>query len=203
MQTFTLAAFLSRSTDKPFPETTIYDVLSGLPSLSPSGPWIAGGALRRTLCGQEPDSDFDFFFGNAIQLDGFRRSMEAAGFERVRETEHHFHYRGKSGKGALQRDIQLIRFAFYQNAKEVIDSFDFTICQFAFDGTTLSIGDFALWDLGRKRLAINKITFPVSTARRLLKYAAQGFSACSGCLNAVVVATANNPELRTDIEYVD
>lgn len=195
--------FLARSTDRPFEETSLSAVLSGLPSLGENGPWLAGGALRRTLLGKEPDSDFDFFFSDADQLKAFASSLEANGFYKVRETEHHLHYRGQiDGKG-VARDIQLIRFKFYQSAAEVIDSFDYTICQVAFDGSSLFLGEFTLWDLGRSRLAVHKITFPVSSARRLLKYAQQGFVACSGCLNALVVATANNPELRTDIEYVD
>ncbi len=201
--TFDLKSFLARSTDKDFDETTLADVLRGLPPLSESGPWLAGGALRRTLLGQEPESDFDIFFGDAIQLDGYRRSLEKNGLTLVRETEHHLHFRGKVGESAIERDIQLIRFAFYADAAAVVDSFDYTICQFAYNGETLTVGDYALFDLGRRRLAVHKITFPVSSARRLLKYATQGFTACNGCLNALITATADNPELRTDITYVD
>jgi len=73
----------------------------------------------------------------------------------------------------------------------------------AFDGTTLTVGDFTLWDLGRKRLAVHRITFPVSSMRRVLKYTRQGFYACNGALNSLLRATADNPELRTDIAYVD
>jgi hypothetical protein len=203
MVAFDLKAFIARSTDKPFEETTLANLLKALPPLSPKGPWLAGGAIRRTLLGQEPESDLDIFFPDAIMLDGFRRQVEAAGLTKVRETEHHIHLRGSLGESKIPRDVQLIRIGFYPTAEVVIDSFDFTICQFAFDGETLTTGEFALWDLGRKRLAVHKITYPVSSARRLLKYAAQGFTACSGCLNALVMATANNPELRTDIEYVD
>lgn len=202
-QTFDMEAFTSRSTDKPFGETTLSLILDCLPALSPSGPWIAGGALRRTLQGQEPDSDFDLFFRDKEQLDAFAAQLDAFNMNKVRETEHHLHFRGVLGGKGPQRDVQLIKFKFYTDAADVIDSFDYTICQFAFDGKSLTCGDFALWDLGRKRLAVHKITFPVSSARRLLKYAQQGYVACAGCLNALVVATANNPELRTDIEYVD
>jgi hypothetical protein len=201
--TFNFADLLARSTDKPFDEATLALLLKALPPLSPKGPWLAGGAIRRTLLGQEPESDLDIFFPDAMVLDGYRRTLEGAGLTKVRETEHHIHFHGPLGDSAIPRDIQLIRIAFYANPAAVIESFDFTICQFAFDGETLTVGDYALWDLGRKRLAVHKITFPVSSARRMLKYAAQGFVACSGCLNAVVMAAANNPELRTDIEYVD
>ncbi len=198
-----LRDFLARSTDKAFDDTTLAKVLSALPPLSVSGPWLAGGALRRTLLQQEPESDFDFFFRDADQLNAFTAALDAAGMEKVRETEHHVHYRGRIGDSAIPIDVQCIRFAFYADAQAVIDSFDFTICQFAFDGTDLTSGSYALWDLGRKRLATHRITFPVSSMRRVLKYARQGFKACDGCLATLLRATAENPSLNMEVTYVD
>lgn len=205
MNTFALEDFLARSTEKPFSETELSGVLSGLPALSASGPWMAGGALRRTLLGEMPDSDFDFFFRDEAQLTAFAADLEGRGFTKVKETPHHLQYRGAAGPSSLPRDIQLIRFKFYRAASEVIDSFDYTICQFAFDGTTLTVGDYSLWDLGRKRLAVHKITYPVASMRRLIKYQKQGFWACGGCLATILRETATKPELQTqlDIQYVD
>lgn len=197
-----LREFLARSTDQGFEDTTLSKVLSALPPMRPDGPWLAGGSLRRTLLRQEPESDFDFFFRDAEQLDEFRKDVEAAGLIKVRETAHHVHYRGRLD-GSIERDVQLIRFAFYANPEAVIDSFDFTICQMASDGEKLFLGEHTLWDLGRKRLAVHKITFPVSSMRRMLKYAKQGFTACNGCLAALLMASVDNPELRMDVAYVD
>uniref|UniRef100_UPI003C724CEE hypothetical protein n=1 Tax=Roseomonas chloroacetimidivorans TaxID=1766656 RepID=UPI003C724CEE len=176
-QRWPLVDLLSRSTDVDFAETTLAKVLAGLPPLTSQGPWLAGGALRRTLLGQEPKSDFDMFFRDADQLAAYLSKLEASGFRKVRETEHHVHLRGAPGEMKLEIDVQLIRFAFYLDAEAVLDSFDFTICQFAYDGETLTAGEFALWDLGRKRLAIHRVSFPVSTMRRMIKYASQGFTA--------------------------
>lgn len=200
-----LEDFLARSTDKPFSETTLAGILKSLPQLSKDGPWIAGGALRRTLLGKEPESDFDFFFRDAEQLAAFTSALEAAGLSKVRETAHHVHYRGTIGDSGIHRDIQCIRFAFYQNAEAVIDSFDYTICQLAFDGKTLTLGEFTLWDLGRRRLAIHKITYPVATMRRMLKYTSQGFTACAGCMATILTQTASNPEIlqQMGVAYVD
>lgn len=195
--------FLARSTDREFENTTLAKTLAGMPPLSAEGPWIAGGALRRTLLQQEPDSDFDFFFRTADQLAEFTAVLDRMGMEKIRETEHHVHYRGRVGDSAIPIDVQCIRFAFYADAMAVIDSFDFTICQFAFDGTNLTTGDYSLWDLGRRRLAVHKITFPVSSMRRVLKYGSQGFKACNGCLATLLRATADNPALNMEIAYVD
>ena len=203
MIAFNLEEFLARSTDRAFSETTLASVLKDLPGLYKDGPWLAGGALRRTVQGGEPDSDFDFFFRDQEQLDEFAKSLEFMGLTKVRTTDHHVHYRGQvAGK---VRDIQCIKFAFYRDAAAVIDSFDYTVCMFAFDGTTLTCGDFALWDLGRKRLAIHKITYPVATMRRMIKYTSQGLTACKGCLATILKATATSPQLlsQLDIEYVD
>lgn len=198
-----LREFLSRSTDRDFDDTTLAKVLASLPPLSENGPWLAGGAIRRTLLQQEPDSDFDFFFRDPDQLSTFTSALERIGLAKLRETEHHVHYQGCVGGSSLPINIQCIRFAFYTDAEAVIDSFDFTICQFAFDGMKLTTGLYSLWDLGRKRLAIHKVTFPVSSMRRVLKYAQQGFKACNGCLATLLRATAENPSLNMEIAYVD
>lgn len=202
-QRFEMRDFLARSTDAEFDETPLAKALAGLPSISASGPWIAGGAVRRTVSRNDTISDFDFFFKDADQLIAFAESVKARGFLQVKETEHHQHWRGRVDGIPQDIDVQLIRFAFYFSAEHVIDSFDFTICQFAFDGTALIAGDYALWDLGRKRLAVHKITYPVSSMRRVLKYAQQGFYACGGCLSTLLAATANNPALDLNTQYVD
>lgn len=202
-QLFELEGFLSRSTDRPFGETTLKKVLDGLPRLDGDGVWLAGGALRRTLLGQEPDSDFDFFFRDAGCRDAFEYGLKDREFSQIRKTEHHRHYRGKVEGGDLPVNVQVIDFAFFESAVDVIEAFDFTICQFAFDGEALTCGDFALWDLGRKRLAVNKITFPVSSMRRLIKYTAQGFRACNGALATILRLTAEMPNPPFEIAYVD
>jgi hypothetical protein len=62
-----------------------------------------------------------------------------------------------------------------------------------------------LWDLGRKRLAIHKVTYPVATMRRMIKYTRQGFNACAGCMATLLRETATSPEAMAslDIAYVD
>lgn len=199
-----LADFLARSTDRPLEETTLCTILGSLPALSAQGPWLAGGALRRTLLGQEPDSDFDFFFANADQLEEFRTALEERGATLQRTTAHHMEFTITVPDTSLPVKIQCIRFAWYANAAEVIDSFDYTICQFAYDGQQITMGDFSLWDLGRKRLAVHKISFGVSSMRRLLKYQKQGYYACAGALNAILRSVADNPSLiQADTQYID
>lgn len=168
------------------------------------GAWLAGGALRRTLIGHSLDSDFDFFFKSADALEAWADILPSS-LKLVRETEHHKHYRGTIEGSELPIDVQAIRFRFYETAEQVIDSFDYTVTMFCLDGKDLVTTPYALWDLGRRKLAVHKVTYPVATMRRLLKYTKQGFTACAGCLQSILKETATSPEAmgQLDIEYVD
>lgn len=170
----------------------------------PKGAWIAGGALRRTLLGQALDSDFDFFFRDQASLDAWASALPDT-LTLVRETRHHKHWRGTLPGSELPVDIQAIKFAFYDRAEAVIDSFDYTITMFVLDGENLITTPEALWDLGRRRLAIHKVTYPVATLRRMLKYGKQGFTACAGCMATLFRETARSPQALSElgIEYVD
>lgn len=175
----------------------VYEALGG-------GAWMAGGAIRRTLIGQALDSDFDFFFKSAEALAEWESGLPS-GLKLVRETEHHKHWRGTIAGSDLPIDVQAIRFRFYDNAEQVIDSFDYTVTMFVLDGDDMVTTPYALWDLGRRKLAVHKISYPVATMRRLLKYTKQGFTACAGCLQSILKETASSPEAMSqlDIEYVD
>lgn len=166
--------------------------------------WIAGGAVRRTLIRQALDSDFDFFFRSADHLSEWEKTLPST-LSLVRETEHHKHWRGTIDGSSLPIDVQAIRFRFYPSAEEVIGSFDYTITQFALDKDELVTTPESLWDLGRKKLAIHKVTYPVATMRRMLKYTRQGFTACGGCMATLLRDTATSPEImaRIGLQYVD
>lgn len=169
-----------------------------------NGAWLAGGAIRRTLIGHALDSDFDFFFKSAEALETWEKGLPDS-LKLIRETEHHKHWRGTIAGSELPLDIQAIRFRFYESAEQVIDSFDYTVTMFVLDDEDLVTTPYALWDLGRKKLAVHKITYPIATMRRLLKYTKQGFTACAGCLQSILKETASSPEAmgQLDIEYVD
>lgn len=195
--TFDFAAFCARS-DADTSE------LNRILAAVGNGAWCAGGAIRRTLMKQALDSDFDFFFRSADALAEWEKKLPAT-VTFIRETEHHKHWKGTVEGSALPVEIQAIRFRYYDSAEAVIDSFDYTITQFALDGDRLVTTPEALWDLGRKRLAIHKVTYPVATMRRMLKYTRQGYTACAGCMATLLRETANSQEAQAalDIAYVD
>lgn len=173
--------------------------------LSVKGSWLAGGAIRRTIIKQPLDSDFDFFFTDVDAKNNFVKNAESKGFVKTRETKHHTQLEGIIPDSKLPIIIQAINFQYYTSLDDVLDSFDYTVTQFGFDGENLVTTPYALWDLGRKRLAIHKITYPVATMRRMLKYGKQGFTACGGCMADLYRKTLENPLAlgELDIEYVD
>lgn len=204
-QKFQVSEFFSRVIGREWDEMDLNTVLKELPATSPQGPWLGGGALRRSIAAMPLESDFDFFFFDEGQLKHFCEGLAAAGLTKEKETQHHEQWEGYLPKAKRSVVIQCIKFQYYKTAEEVIESFDFTVCQFSYDGSNVYAADYALWDLGRKRLAVNKISFPVSSMRRLLKYTRQGYTACDGCLASLATAVADNPALANllHIQYVD
>jgi len=176
--------------------------LDSLPAPSACGPWIAGGLIRRFVAGDKDfatASDYDFFFRDQKQFDDFEAHAKGAGWEEVRRNDFNTSFKTPGGK-----KVQAIRASFYTDAPSVIDSFDFTICMFAYDGERLFCGPFSLWDLSRKRMAIHKLTYAVASMRRLLKYARQGFTVCAGCMTDFLNRVAENADIiNSETEYLD
>ena len=158
------------------------------------GPWIAGGAIRRVMQGKTPDTDIDYFFKNERQFEDFRAKMG----EPAHTNDHVSTWYLKQGK------VQAITIKYYPSAEMVLDSFDFTICQFAFDGFDFITGPHALWDLANKKLIPHKISYAASSMRRAIKYAGQGFYLCPGAATEIYRQVMDNPEaVDLTLEYVD
>lgn len=188
---FNLNELLSRSFND-INELDLIRFINNIPMLG-KGVWLAGGAIRRTLMGyKNVESDFDLFFETPEIKDDYIKSIENDGAILKRKNDLNACY---EYKGFI---IQCIHVKYYKDPMEILDSFDYTICQFATDGKTLYYNPLALYDLGRKRLVIHKVTYPVATLRRLLKYVSQGFYACSGCLFNLLESVARNPQLLDD-----
>jgi hypothetical protein len=193
--------FLSRYSS--IEECEFLDIVAELDAVSANGPWIAGGAVRRTLIGQLLESDIDVFFRDEQQREQFKSRL-IADFDAklIKSTDYHETYSAMIADE--RREVQLMRIAYYDSPEDVIDTFDFTITQFAFDGTDLISGEYSLWDLARKRLALHKLSYGVATMRRLIKYTKQGFTACAGCMQSILDSAVADPSvIRSDIQYVD
>jgi hypothetical protein len=201
MHRYNFVEFLARFNDEP-EELPFFKTAAELPSPHTAGPWIAGGAIRRTLSGMPLESDVDYFFASVEQKDAFVADVEARGGWIISDKEHAVTLGLKVEHATVI--LQAVTMAYYASIEAVLDSFDFTITQFGYDGTDMVCGEFSLWDLARKRLALHKLTFGVSTVRRLIKYTRQGFTACGGVLASILEATVADPQtIHRDVTYVD
>src|SRR5579862_912897 len=75
-------------------------------------------------------------------------------------------------------NIQLIYFKFFKDAKEIFDTFDFTINMGAYDcaSETFVLHDNFLKDIAQRRLAVNPFTaFPIISLLRIDKYKQRGY----------------------------
>lgn len=196
-----------------FSSTVLVKALKRVPELAEAGPWIAGGAVRNTLTGNSLDSDWDFFFADEAQSEKFEDGLSEMGAKLLSKTDMNSTYvlpsdipEGTEGDGVYlpEMKIQVIKFKYYKSAEEVIDSFDFTLCQFAYDGQSITVSPFALWDVSRKKLVPAQLSFAASSLRRMIKYARKGYTICDGGLADMLEQVVANPEIiHAEIKYID
>jgi hypothetical protein len=181
----------STAGDNPF-----WESLEKLPKFTPEGPWLAGGSIRRLITGITALSDFDVFARSVSHIKSFETDLQTNGFIKISDGR----FNSTWQKDKLK--VQAIKI-YGDSPEDIIDKFDFTICQLLYNGSELITGEHTLWDLGRKRLAVHKVTYPVSTIRRILKYTSQGYYACDGCIREIVTQSRNLPAENSDIVYID
>lgn len=152
--------------------------LGKTPAVSPSkDTWIAGGAIRQWFNSGESMSDVDVFGKNQEALDNFiKEKLWAA--QKLSEQQHLSSF---SLNGQL---IQVIKYSYYENITSLLDSFDFTVCQFAWDGQDVYSTESAIVSVLRKHLRVHKITkeLAVDSLRRAFKYQRKGYEPCLGTI---------------------
>ncbi len=151
-----------------------------------TGPWLAGGMVRRIYSGHSTDgtADWDIWFANQQQYFSakdrilkLRESLIIADTANAITVGLH-----PNGRPGLPVKVQLIQKKFFANAHEVIADFDFSICQLLTDGYTILTGDTTTDDLASKTIRLCDPNFNVSVKgffNRVLKYTAYGFSPSS------------------------
>lgn len=212
---FPLTDFWDRYGRQEYGDTDFARAIARLPAISPDGPWIAGGSVRRLVTRQLQDSDFDFFFKDEAQFNTFVAAMKEKGAEETASSDFNITFKLPACKAKPIADdefspagpelkVQAIRIAYHDSLDAVLDSFDFSICQCGFDGTDLAFGQWALWDIANKRLVPGQIRYGVSSLRRIIKYTRQGFTICGGGLALMLEQIVADPTIiQGEVEYVD
>ncbi len=146
--------------------------------LVPSGGFIAGGAVRRWFSGKEALSDVDVFFPSADIQKKYIEELEKDDFKQTYATKNALTYYN----GKIQ--VQCIQIKYYQDVSALLDSFDYTLCQFAWDGKDIYSTPLAMVSVLRNHLGAHEIRpdFAVDSLRRAFKYAKKGFYPCNGTL---------------------
>jgi hypothetical protein len=145
------------------------DIYDRLPKCTRQGPWIVGGTIRRLLAGEKLTTDIDVMFKNEAQYEDYCAWLREAGAQIVDESPRQSTYQYEGW------EIQPIKASFSNTLRQTLEKFDFTICQFGFDGENLIWGDHSMEHLKEKRLEFIGTQDHVSTMRRAFKYANQGF----------------------------
>lgn len=183
--------------------------ICGLLSASHANCFIAGGAIRRVFLGEKGvKSDVDVFFQTQDDFNKckeyFTKPCNKAYFSLNKDGENNTSFKYKNSEG-VETEIQLIKKIFPGGVEDLFDNFDFTICQFALCASNLDVlyyTEEALYDTLNKRLVINKITYPIASLRRIIKYSKQGFYACQGMLQKFLEVT-REVDLSKNVEYID
>lgn len=203
-----LGSDIQKRIGKTLEETVLCKALARLPDLQRIGPWICGGAVRKTIVNESLDSDFDFFFKNEKQFNHWKSKLGRRGLTLLKQNDKNEVWilpsKIDEETDLPEMKVQLIKFRWYDSIQDVLESFDFTISQFGYDGADIYCGDWSLFDLARKKLVPLQLTYAMSSFRRLTKYAAQGFTFCSGGLSDMLQQVSNDPSIiHSESMYID
>lgn len=186
----------------------------------PKGAWIAGGFLR-ALVANEDDSggDIDFFFHTE---EAFNQMLDLIKYPTAKPgAEKAFGYYALPEYEAIEKlrivdceslistrpNIQLVRLYWFDSPEHVIDSFDFTVCQFITDGETLWFNPQSFDDIATKTIREHRPTNDaIATLNRILKYQRKGYKISTEEFSNVekgAVALLENPAEITQYFYRD
>lgn len=134
---------------------------------------VAGGFLTRYIGCEPLGGDIDLYFNSKEQFDCCKIELLNNGCKLVKDSD--------NISTLITPDnypIHLIGMRFFSVPRYVIESFDYTACQFAYNFKDLYCGDTSLRDLGQKIIKIVNISNqnPLALTKRLLKYIQRGFT---------------------------
>lgn len=146
---------------------------------------IAGGSIRDILFNNEI-SDFDLFSTNKESLDRMEEFLVGINYKRVYNSDKLKTYKLNDIK------IQLI-YRHYENLRELLQDFDFTVCQFGFHGNRFWCTVNSILDATAKRLITYNVSplSAFSTLRRTYKYQDKGYKICNKELKKIVEVLRN------------
>lgn len=145
------------------------------------GPWIAGGAVRRAICGDAIENgDIDIFLADSSQAEIFD-SLWGKGTDPLGSKTVSDYYMRHPVSG-VTIEVQVISWARFLTVEALLDDFDYTISRFATDGKTLVEHADSRCDLAAKVIRIANTDPRRNSMLRLAKYCNYGFTPSAGSM---------------------
>jgi len=154
------------------------------------------------------DCDIDFFFRDKAQLEEYLRKLKSIPYVYHIVTEKTNKYNTTFGFHIYERDynktvtVQFISCRFCDSLEKLLSGFDFTACQFGFNGSHLIVGDTSFDDLKSRTIRFNDVRNTTATAIHLKKYLDRGFKLPpdqAKKLEDLLRALANKPKTLGEI----
>lgn len=155
---------------------------------------LAGGALRSLIDKDSEILDLDLFFVNVVGLNKktIKNQIEAK-ITKEMAYEKIFQCQKDELRSFINPDpekypkIQLIdlKSKFYKNPEDVINEFDINAGRIAYDGEIFYVSFAAVRDIMHKHISLNKLTYPISTIKRIAKYSQKGYNTTIAAMDFV------------------
>lgn len=171
---------------------------------------LAGGALRSLIDLKEKVADYDVYFlgekEDVFSKDGIREKvswyLQQLGFEKIFECKNEQLRTFRWDKTKIQ--LITLKDCVYESPEDIIDSFDINACRFALYKDVLYLSKYSINDVIKKKVSLHKITYPVSTMRRIFKYKNKGYNVFEATKSFVLTVNASSYEQeQLDLEYLD
>lgn len=136
--------------------------------------FLAGGAINSLFTHAEIN-DYDLYFRSQQDLYGFMTESPSSTWI-IADSDKSFTVKVANNMGELI--VQPIFFRYFDNAEQIFESFDFTVCMGAFDfqKEEFVLHEDFLNDIAARRLVFNPNTaFPIISALRIAKYKEKGY----------------------------
>lgn len=165
------------------------------------GPWLAGGAVLKSYLGQPMGlSDLDIWFANRAQFEQVQKLVSDLGCSRVYSTENADSYKYYSlDLGTYS--IQLIKRKFFDKPEQIINQFDFTVCQLVTDGIRTIVGPTTIPDIRARRLQLSRGLVAESVIPRMIKYMVYGYRPTPELLEEIEAQQSKINWTKPHMEY--
>jgi|SaaInlV_200m_DNA_4_1039719.scaffolds.fasta_scaffold17092_2 hypothetical protein len=147
-----------------------------------TGPWLAGRMASKVWMNEPPDySDWDIWCSSVDQMTGVARRLSANNYSILAETDNAITYSNGSynqewDPNASNVVIQVIVRDIFKHPYDIIDRFDFSVCQVVTDGNEFIFGKYTKYDLRHHVLRYVRDSDPIKgTIGRIIKYITYGY----------------------------